>query len=121
MTYRLESIDCERFVRIAFNGELTPENEFQVIKDIFSAIVESGHGSALVDRRNGPIDPSMMSNYEEARFISDLPAIHKYQVAVLLRAEDFEQSEFLESVAVVRGVNWKFFRSESAAIEWLDP
>lgn len=119
MSYELEITDKDDFVHIKFHGELTPENQPTVIEEIFSAVAASGHRNALIDRQEGPLDPSALANYEEGKFISELPDIHRYRVAVVLRTEDLGQAPFLESVAIIRGVNWKFFRSEKAAIEWL--
>lgn len=119
VNYELNVTKRHDYVNISFHGELTPENQAAVIEAIFSAVADSGCRNAIIDRREGPLDASALANYEEGKFISDLPDIHRYRIAVILRAEDYDQAPFLESVAIIRGVNWKFFASEEAALEWL--
>ncbi len=127
MGYQLEVTDKEHYVHVKFCGDLTVENQEQVIKDIYYTVVRSGQENALVDRQAGHLRPSARSNYEEAKFISELPDIHRYRFAVLLSAEDFDHASsdiahasLLEAIAANLGVNWKFFPSEKDAIRWLE-
>jgi hypothetical protein len=119
VSYQLEVTDEKDYVHVKFRGDLTVDNEKQVIKDIYSKVAQSGQKNVLVDRRAGHLEPSAKSNYEEAKFISELPDLQRYRFAVLFRPEDIEQALLLEAIATNRGVNWKFFKSEEEAIEWI--
>ena len=119
MEYHLDVTKHENYLRIEFRGDLTAENQKQVIEDIYLALFNGGEKNALVDRRAGPLQETPLANYNEADFISDLPYIYRFRIAVLVRAEEIGHASFLEAVAVNRGVNWKFFDSEEDAIDWL--
>ena len=119
MNYHLDVTRKENYVRIQFCGELTAENQEKVIEDIYLMIFNSGERNALVDRRAGPLDPHHLQNFKEADFISDLPFIYHFKIAVLMRPEDIDHSALLETVAAKRGVNWKFFNVEEDAVRWL--
>jgi DNA-binding MarR family transcriptional regulator len=119
LNYKLEVTKEEHYVYVKFEGDLTAENEEQVINDIYSTVVRSGKKNALVDRQAGQLEASLSSNYEEAKFISELPDVHRYRFAVLFRQEDIGRASLLEAVAANRGVNWKFFEKENDAIKWL--
>ena len=119
VNYHLEVTDEKHYLNVKFGGDLTVKNEEQVITDIYSTVVRSGQKNALIDRQTGHLEPSPKSNYEEAKFISELQGIHEYRFAVLFRPEDIGHSSLLEDLGANRGVNWKFFEHEKEAVKWL--
>jgi DNA-binding MarR family transcriptional regulator len=117
--YQLDVTEKKHYVHVKFEGDLTVGNEKQVINDIYSTVVQSGKKNALVDRQAGHLRSSALSSYEEGKFISELPEIHRYRFAVLFWPEDIGRASLLRAVGTDRGVDWRFFQSEKDAVRWL--
>jgi hypothetical protein len=117
MPHKLWSIEPqELYLKVTIQGEWS----FAIIKESIEGIKEAANQSGLfkilIDARNQPPVLTTLQRFEIGEYMSKAWS-SKYKVAAL--GPNKIPSTFTETVAVNRGVLFKFFSDEILALNWL--
>lgn len=118
--FNIETVDKDDFLEIVFFGSWNGNNGTEVMNNMHSTILASGHKKIFIDYTSSDfMDNSTGLAYKEACEASSYPNVYRYKFASLFSPEEIESRRFWENVAVNRGMKIKLFVCPAKAIEWL--
>ena len=117
MPYQI-SQNSDPYIRVTWSGVITPADIQISTIEVFGRTVEDGLDKVLVDVRSitNTLSTSDLFFTTEAQAKLGPPRPH---AALLGRADQKPELEFIESVGVNRGMPLKSFTSEPEALAWL--
>ena len=118
MTYKVELSEEGDYVRIILLNQLTRTEHEDFRAKALSAIDETGWDKVLIDATSASPKMSFTDDYDFTRELqSHLPI--NLNTAIVHCAHEAERYQFIEDVAINRGVNLRTFTNESEALNWL--
>ena len=119
MPVNVKIIHTKDFIKTTATGVLDFEASKQAVLEIASRITQPGEYEVLVDTRAAEVTLSIADLYELGAVLADHPAVRCSKVGILVPERAVEQAQFLETVAVNRGVRIEVFTNLEQAITWL--
>ena len=114
----LRIIQGEVYNYFEFSGEFSPETGKQCIDAMVEVSSQSQISKALLDCRKMTGEIQIMESFMVAKYgVQMIGAISKF--ALVGREDQMFPDNFVENVAVNRGVNLKLFTDVEKAIDWL--
>ena len=118
MTYKIELMEDENYVRLTLVSEPTVKEHEEFRAKALAAIADTGWTKVLIDTTQSEPQMSVFDDYE---YTSDhqwhLPP--KLRTAIVHRVDEAKRFQFIEDVASNRGVNIRTFTDEDQALAWL--
>jgi hypothetical protein len=119
MSVTFKFFDQDEYLRVISKGICEDLNQLkEYVLAIHNAVLTSGHVRVLVDETRLEYKLSTINSYNSGRFISQLTP-KPQRIAVLCKADGWEDARFWETVAVNRGVPVQVFRDHDSAENWL--
>lgn len=106
----------ELYLKVVIQGDWSFASMKKGIKEVKEAAEKSGLHKIFIDARNQPPVLTTLQRFEIGEYMSKAWG-SKFKVAAL--GPDKIPSTFTETVAVNRGVHFRFFSDESFAFNWL--
>jgi hypothetical protein len=114
----LSIIQEEAYIRFDYTGEFSIVMGKQCIDAMVEACSQTQISKALLDCRNMTGEIKMFSSFMVAEYgVKMIGIISK--TALVAREDQMLSDNFVENVAVNRGVNLKLFTDADEAIDWL--
>lgn len=113
MTQEVKLDSNKRLLYVAFDRNSTVDSWKASLGELVRLSAESGITRAILDARR---QESLASTTELYRFASNLP---RHMAFAFLYDRNLAEYQFLETVAVNRGLSVKSFVSEQEASDWL--
>ena len=119
MNKDLRIIQREGYVLFDFAGEFNLEAGKQCIDAMVEACSQSKISRALLDCRNMTGEIEIMESFMVAKYgVKMIGSISK--CALVGREDQMFPDNFVENVAVNRGINLKLFTDVEKAVDWLE-
>ena len=120
MSYLLKKSIYANYLQINVEGTWPWESPANIIEEIFDLSREHKNLALLIDLRKMKSTPSVVSDYFEVEKFAAAGFSKIGFIAVLDILERKESSEFFETTASNRGMNFRFFYSDiDEAVSWL--
>jgi hypothetical protein len=114
----LRIIQEEAYNYFEFSGEFSPQTGKQCIDAMVEVCGQSPISKALLDCRNMTDEIEIMESFMVAKYgVKMVGVITKF--ALVGREDQMFPDNFVENVAVNRGVNLKLFTDLERAVDWL--
>ena len=114
----LKIIQREDYILFDFRGEFSQEAGKQCIDAMVEACSQSQISSALLDCRNMAGEIQILESFMVAKYgVQMIGVIARF--ALVGREDQMFPDNFVENVAVNRGINLKLFTDVEKAIDWL--
>ncbi len=114
----LRIIQREGYILFDFTGEFSQEAGKQVIDAMVEACSHARISRALLDCRNMAGEIQIMESFMVAEYgIKMIGSISKF--ALVGREDHMFPDNFVENVAVNRGINLKLFTDVDGALDWI--
>ena len=114
----LKIIQSKGYILFDFSGEFNQEAGKQVIDAMVEACTQSQISRALLDCRNMTGEIQILESFMVAKYgVKMIGSISKF--ALVGREDQMFPDDFVENVAVNRGINLKLFTDADEAVNWL--
>ena len=114
----LKIIQREDYILFDFRGEFSQEAGKQCIDAMVEACSQSQISNALLDCRNMAGEIQILESFMVAKYgVQMIGVITRF--ALVGREDQMFPDNFVENVAVNRGINLKLFTDVEKAIDWL--
>ena len=118
MVKDLRIIQKKAYIHFDFTGEFSQETGKQCIDAMVEVCSRSQISKALLDCRNMTGEIQVLESFMVARYgVQMIGSISKF--ALVGREDQMFPDNFVENVAVNRGINLKLFTDVEKAIGWL--
>ena len=118
MIKNLRIIQKKGYILFGFSGEFSQEAGKQVIDAMVEACTQAQISRALLDCRNMTGEIQILESFMVAKYgIKMIGSISKF--ALVGRQDQMFPDDFVENVAVNRGINLKLFTDAEEAVNWL--
>ncbi len=118
MIKNLKIIQKKGYILFNFTGEFSQEAGKQCIDAMVEVCSQSQISRALLDCRNMTGEIEIMDSFMVAKYgVKMIGSISKF--ALVGREDQMFPDNFVENVAVNRGINLKLFTDIEKAIDWL--
>ncbi len=118
MVKDLKIIQRDGYILFDFSGEFSPDAGKQCIDAMVEACTEAQIPRALLDCRSMTGEIEIMESFMVAKYgVKMIGSISKF--ALVGREDQMFPDNFVENVAVNRGINLKLFTDVEEAIHWL--
>ena len=118
LAYKIELMEDGNYVRLTLGSVLTKKDHEEFRAKALAALADTGWSKVLIDTRQA--DPEM-SIFDDYKFTSDhqshLPP--ELRTAIVYHVDEAKRYQFIEDVALNRGVNIRTFTDETQALTWL--
>jgi len=108
----------EAYIRFDFTGEFSEMTGKQCIDAMVEASSQLQHSKALLDCRNMIGEIKILESFMVAKYGGKMRGFLS-KTALVGREDQMLPDNFVENVAVNRGVNLKIFTDVEEAIDWL--
>ncbi len=119
MPVNVKVINTKDFIKTTATGILDFAASKQAILDIASRIKSPGEYEVLMDTREAEAVLSVTDLYRLGEALSNHPSLCQSKICLLTPREERENADFLETVAVNRGVQIRAFTDFEQAMTWL--
>lgn len=123
MQYTLDIEERNEYLQFSARGKRSLESILSITKDVLAACERHKLKNALIDVRKMEGELTTMESYKLSA--QHLPAMRNLSVlthvAVIDCEENRERYTFLETVAVNRGLNIRYFTDPHDGVEWFKP
>ena len=114
----LRIIQREAYTYFDFSGEFSQETGKQCIDAMVEVCGQSQISKALLDCRNITGDIQIFESFMVVKYGMNMIGFIS-KIALVVREDQMFSDNFVENVAVNRGVNLKLFTDLDKAIDWL--
>ena len=116
--YEIELVEDGYYVRLKLVSEVTRVDHEELRAKGVSVLAETGWAKALIDVTRAAPEMTVSDDYQfTSGHKTRLPL--KFRAAIVHRADQTKRYQFIEDVAVNRGVKIRKFTDEAEALGWL--
>ena len=120
MPYRIELKQDQGYILVEHFGEVNGEEVDDIRTEVFGLVARSGISRVLVDARKISNDLSVTESFNiTLGHVNVQTPFPKPRACLLVRPDQFENGQFIETVAENRGLPIKSFTDLDAGLEWL--
>jgi len=118
LAYKIDLMEDGKYVRITLMSVLTMEEHEEFRAKALTALTDTGWTKVLIDATQASPEMSILKDYEfTSSHMSHLPP--NLSTAIVYRTNEAKRYQFIEDVALNRGVEIRTFKDESQALAWL--